>query len=304
MEVKDNPLVFSGATKDWSVFKDAIQLLADKHDTTWLFEGGRALAEFFARQLKEKTGSKAMRAKAIEREIAKKDSNHVPTSVDAYTDAALKDWFEDTDIATGLLLSLNKNRLTSLGSNLGVWLGNDLSTPMFWMYSFKLRKVVRLSDPRHFDHILPFLCPEDIPHRIDLSADDICTMHEEDGDTVQRMPLRKSTRFRITASGEPVLVTPDSGALDADSGENSGELDTGEPDTAEQDKESPSIAQHKVLLGPKDYKRLKHGKDAPFDAELQYLKPQLLAQALVHHKFIMDLPDGIWIDEKTGKTAA
>ena len=73
---------------------------------------------------------------------------------------------------------------------------------------------------------------------------------------------------------------PDSGALDADSGENSGELDTGEPDTAEQDKESPSTAQHKVLLGPKDYKRLKHGKDAPFDAELQCLKPQLLAQAL------------------------
>ena len=33
MEV-NNPLVFSGATKDWSVFKDAIQLLADKHDTT------------------------------------------------------------------------------------------------------------------------------------------------------------------------------------------------------------------------------------------------------------------------------
>ena len=120
MEVKasDNPaLVFSGATKDWSVFKDAIQLLADKHDTTWLFEGGRALAEFFARQLKEKTGTKVMRAKAIEREVAKNDSNHVPTSVDAYTDAALKGWFEDTDIATGLLLSLNKNRMTELGSN-------------------------------------------------------------------------------------------------------------------------------------------------------------------------------------------
>jgi hypothetical protein len=97
---------------------------------------------------------------------------------------------------------------------------------------------------------------------------------------VQRMSLRKSTRFRITASGEPDLVTPDSGALDADSGENSGELKTGEPDAAEQDKESPSTAQHKVLLGPKDYKRLKHGKDTPFDAELQYLKPQLLAQAL------------------------
>ena len=81
-------------------------------------------------------------------------------------------------------------------------------------------------------------------------------MHEEDGDKVQRMPVRKSTRFRFTASLEPVLVTPDSCAPDADSGENSGELDTGEPDVAEQDKESPSTAQHKVLLGPKDYKRL------------------------------------------------
>jgi len=181
----------------------------------------------------------------------------------------------------------------------GVCLGNDLSTPMFWMYSFKLRKVVRLSDPRHFvDHILPFLCPEDIPHHIDLSVNAIFTMHEGDGDTVQRMPLRKSTVC------EPVLVTPGSGALDVDSGENSGELKTGELDAVEQDKESPSTAQHKVLLGPKDYKRLKHGKDTPFDAELQYLKPQLLAQALVHPKFVMDLPDGIWIDEKTGKTAA
>jgi hypothetical protein len=42
MEVKD--LVFSGATKDWPVFKDAIQLGADRLDTTWLFEGGRSLA--------------------------------------------------------------------------------------------------------------------------------------------------------------------------------------------------------------------------------------------------------------------
>ena len=93
---------------------------ADKHcqhDTTWLFEGGRSLAEFFARQLKEKTGTKAIRAKAIEREVVKNDSNHVPTSVDAYTVAALKEWFEDKDIATGLQMSLNKNRLTSLGSN-------------------------------------------------------------------------------------------------------------------------------------------------------------------------------------------
>jgi hypothetical protein len=42
MEDKDNPApAFSGETKDWPAFKDAIQLpvRADKHDTTWLFEG-------------------------------------------------------------------------------------------------------------------------------------------------------------------------------------------------------------------------------------------------------------------------
>ena len=85
---------------------------ADKHDTTWLFEGGRSLAEFFARQIKEKTGTeKKTSKKALEREQAASISNHVPTSVDAYTDDALKEWFEDKDIATGLQLSLNKNRL-------------------------------------------------------------------------------------------------------------------------------------------------------------------------------------------------
>jgi hypothetical protein len=118
MEEKDNlAIVFSGETKDWPWFKDTIQMRADKHDTTWLFEGGRSLAEFFARQIKEKTGTKTTRAKALEREVAKNDSNHVPTSVDAYTVAALKELFEDTHIATGLQLSLKKNRLTELGSN-------------------------------------------------------------------------------------------------------------------------------------------------------------------------------------------
>ena len=100
MEDKDNPptLVFSGETNDWPAFKDAIQMRADKHDTTWLFEGGRSLAEFLARQIKEKTGSdKKVCKKALEREKVASDSNHVPTSVDAYTDDALKEWFADKD---------------------------------------------------------------------------------------------------------------------------------------------------------------------------------------------------------------
>jgi hypothetical protein len=118
MEEKDNPApAFSGETKDCPAFKDAIQLLADKHDTTWLFEDGRLLAEFFVRQIKEKTDTeKKTRKKALEREKAESDSYHVPTSVDAYTNDTLNEWFEDKDIATDQV-SLNKNRLTSLGSN-------------------------------------------------------------------------------------------------------------------------------------------------------------------------------------------
>jgi len=63
-------------------------------------------------QIKEKTGTWMMCTKAIEPQVAKNDNNHVPTSVDAYTVADLKEWFEDKDITTGLHLSLNKNLLT------------------------------------------------------------------------------------------------------------------------------------------------------------------------------------------------
>jgi hypothetical protein len=37
--------------------------------------------------------------------------------VDAYTVGALKEWFDDRDLATDLQMSLNKNRLAPMGSN-------------------------------------------------------------------------------------------------------------------------------------------------------------------------------------------
>jgi hypothetical protein len=89
----DNPLYFSGDIKDWPTFKEAIQSRADTRDTTCLLETGRALALFFARQI----------------------NNHAPTSVDTYTVVALKEWFDDRDLATDLELSLTKNRLASMG---------------------------------------------------------------------------------------------------------------------------------------------------------------------------------------------
>ena len=118
IQEKDNPLLFSGESNDWSTFNQDIQSRADRFDTTWLVEGGRGWALFLARQIKDKTGNAASRKKATEREYdPKMDSNHVPTSCDDYTDEALTAWFDERDFATDLLLSLNKNRLASLGSN-------------------------------------------------------------------------------------------------------------------------------------------------------------------------------------------
>ncbi len=36
----------------------------------------------------------------------------------------------------------------------GVFLGNDLTTPNFWMYSFRAKKVIMLSDPKDWDSYL------------------------------------------------------------------------------------------------------------------------------------------------------
>jgi hypothetical protein len=39
-----------------------------------------------------------------------------------------------------------------------------------------------------------------------------------------------------------------------------------------------------------DYKKYKQGKEVPREAEIQYLKQHLLAQALVHHKHVIHMP--------------
>jgi hypothetical protein len=44
----------------------------------------------------------------------------------------------------------------------------------------------------------------------------------------------------------------------------------------------------KLML--QDYKKFKHGKEVPQEAEIQYVKQHLLSQALVHHKHVMHMP--------------
>ena len=73
---------------------------------------------------------------------------------------------------------------------------------------------MRLSDPKHFDHILPFLQPADVHHSIPLSSADIVRMHAHDdagelgagkdvGDVEEQSEVQTQRRGRAIAdSGE------------------------------------------------------------------------------------------------------
>ena len=64
------------------------------------------------------------------------------------------------------------------------------------------------------------------------------------------------------------------------------------PDSGEsvQVRGKESVQNEAIYMSPQEHKRFKHGREVPPAAQLQYLKPQLLAQALVHHKFVFTLP--------------
>ena len=48
------------------------------------------------------------------------------------------------------------------------------------------------------------------------------------------------------------------------------------------------VARSKPMF--QDYKKFKHGKEVPQEAEIQYLKQHLLAQTLVNHKHVIHMP--------------
>ena len=42
----DNPIYFTGELRDWQMFKQELQSLADPKDYSWLFDTGKALCDF------------------------------------------------------------------------------------------------------------------------------------------------------------------------------------------------------------------------------------------------------------------
>ena len=173
----------------------------------------------------------------------------------------------------------------------GIFLGNDLTTPTFWLWSFRHRKPMRMSDPKHFDHILPFLQPADVHHAIPISREEIVRMHavddaaardarEHDGDdhpTSEKRVTRARTQMKNSGELAHVPPLPDSGEQSQVKGVESAEATN--------------------ILSLKDHKAFKHGRDVPSSAQIQYLKPGIFAQALVHHKFVFTLPKDVRNDE-------
>ena len=70
--------------------------------------------------------------------------------------------------------------------------------------------------------------------------------------------------------------------------------DSGEQAQVQEKESVKAPAKH---LSLKDHKHFKHGRDVPPEAQLQYLKPGIFAQALVHHKFVFTLPTDVRGDE-------
>ena len=56
----------------------------------------------------------------------------------------------------------------------GVFLGNDLINSNFSMYSFRANKIMMLSDPKYWDHILPFM--QGMLPMWSLSRDSVCRL--------------------------------------------------------------------------------------------------------------------------------
>ena len=146
-----------------------------------------------------------------------------------------------------------------------------------------------MSDPKHFDTILPFLQPTDVPHKIDLTVVDIAKMHKDAGQDIDFLHTTSTiqTRSRVPALNAdqiPSLSYPtDSGEHSA----NSGEIAAESLDMGVEVNNDPPLDTAPTL---QDHRRFKDAKDVPPDATIQFLKPSMLGKILVHHRHVLSLP--------------
>jgi hypothetical protein len=148
---------------------------------------------------------------------------------------------------------------------------------------------MKMSDPKHFDTILPFLQSTDVPHKIDLTVEDIVKMHTDSGQDIDFLHITSSIQTR---SRVPVLNTDQIPSLSypADSEEysaNSGEIEEESLDMGvEVNNESPLDTTPTL----QDHRRFKDAEDVPSDDTIQFLKPSTLGKILMYHRHVLPLP--------------
>ena len=96
------------------------------------------------------------------------------------------------------------------------------------------------------------------------------------------------------AHASPLVSNPspsDSGENTRDSGENTrdaGEIQAESLNANAETKVCDSPLYMELTL--QDHRKFKHAKDVPPDAVIQFLKPSMVGQILVHHKHVLTLP--------------
>ena len=152
---------------------------------------------------------------------------------------------------------------------------------------------MRLSDLKHFDHILPLLQPSDVHHSIPLSNADVVRMHaHDDAEALAAGKNSGDVEEQIEAQGrrsgnalgqQPLVDSGEHRRSSAKSGEQTAEQGAASPritratsrriaDSGEQAhvQDLESAAPPKCL-SLKEHKKLKHGRDVPPEAQLHYL---------------------------------
>jgi len=170
----------------------------------------------------------------------------------------------------------------------GAFLGWDLSTPTVWLWSFRLRKPVRLHDPVFYDSLFPFDDPSCLLNK-DLTAEEIATMHRQ-GDTLfeegSHLPDVADEELTESDEDEESCSTPPTQPREP----------VCHPKPAQQQLPTPTPTPTPPIPSPAP-RPTTRSQTSPSaspsvsdSASLDVLSDKQLGRAVVHHKMILQVP--------------
>ena len=203
----------------------------------------------------------------------------------------------------------------------GAFMGWHDTTPVAWMYSFRLQRVIREADPifQH-DNEYPFLDPTVVLTPGSLTADQVKQMHEQDimageaDDLASAVSTQRGFVYGGVQTERPELeglraIREQLLELlrDVTTGESQQQLQSNLTDVSnvtdlplDDEITQPTRADLR-----KHYASWTNGAQIPLQAEIDILQDHQLARVLAHHRFVTHLPAD-WrpnlMQTKTGAT--